>query len=174
MINKKGVKAAEIKLAKILPAQSLELKRAQIDSIVKRTESNELHTVFTKVKGFFVLLETSVKAEMTKRAKKLKQSNEALITDVGRITYVERNNYKFDEVKIVEFMDKKGIREEELYDISYTLNTNNAKILAKLIEKGIVAKVRKINVSKYEAKAEVEPKLLDFVENNVTEFVKGL
>ncbi len=174
MANKKAVKVAETRLVKIIPAQSLELRKAQIDSIVKRTESNELHTVFTKAKGFFVLLEDSVKAEMTKRAKELKQRDESLITDVGKITYVERNNYKFDETKIVEFMSKKGIREEELYDISYTLNTNNAKILAQLLEKGIVAKVRKINVSKYETKAVEESKLLDFVENNVTEFVKGL
>ena len=71
-------------------------------------------------------------------------------------------------------MKANKLSEELVYDYSYTVNTKDARVLANLLDKGQVIMKKKLSVAKINDLAETYPKVLDYVEDEPTEFVKGL
>ena len=161
-------------LGSLIPKEQLSLSKTQLRGVIKGTESNELHITYTKMKGFMDVFISEVKNEFVKRAKRLKQRGKRLSTDIGIIVYNERHNYIYDEDKINAFLKKHKISPDEVYDYKYALVTKNQKVLDSLESKGFIAKSNKFNVNKVERLAEKFPKILDFIKDNPTEFVKGL
>jgi len=162
------------RLRKIIPKATLEVKQKEVFDIVKKTPDNELHTTFIKAKGFFKIFEGATKEAFVERAKKAKEKSEKIETDVGVITFVSRSNFSFDEKGIDKFLKGKNLNEELVYDYSYTVNTKDARVLANLLDKGHVIVKKKLSIVKINDLAETYPSVLNYVEDEPTEFVKGL
>jgi hypothetical protein len=162
-------------LVAFVPPEMLEAKKKEITALVKDSDSETLHTTFTKMRGFFALFEEAVKEAFVSRAKEAKKTEEYVETSVGRITLNTRHNYTYDEDKVRAFLKRHRISEDRLYDSSFTIEAKDPKILAKLIDQGVISKkMGKIRAADYEELARQFPELLEFVTDNPTEYVKGL
>jgi len=153
----------------IIPKAQLTATKKQIRDVVKSTDSDKLHTNYVQLNEFFSVFYEEVKREFLKRAKK-----NPIETPVGKIQYAIRNNYSVDEKKLKKFLKKNKISIDYAFDESVELVTNNDKVIQKLIEKGHAVKIEKPNFNKINELAEEYPEILDFVENDPTEYIKGL
>ena len=165
-------KASEKNFALILSPSAIELTAKNIHSIINATPNNELHEKYTQMAGLFKMVDGVVKEVFRKRIAKLK--DKFIETGLGKISYHERANYSFDEEKILGFIKKNKLKKSLLYDESYSLVTQNKKILDELVSKGIATKVFSLNKEKFQLVAEKYPELLDFVDNEPTPYLKGL
>lgn len=162
-------------LTKFIPEELIAMKKSEIVAVVKATDSDTLHETYSKMAVFMTMFTDALKEEFIKRAKEFKKREETFETTGGKIVMATRNNYKFDEEKIQKFLAEKGIAEEEIYDVSYMVETKDPKVLADLLKKGAISKkLGKIRPADYEALGAKYPKLLSFVTNEPTEYLKGL
>lgn len=162
------------KLAKIIPIEQFELTKKQISEVVKSSETEELHVTYKKMKGFLDIFEKELKASFLERAKTAKENGGRLSTSVGDLIPVEKSNWTFNTEKILKFAEDNGIADGEIFDVQYEIVTKNPKILDDLLKKGIITKIYKTSVGRWNAITRTFPKLLKFAENKPTEYIKGL
>jgi hypothetical protein len=152
------------------------MKQKQMREIVKVTPIEELHKTYTKMLGFFEMFSEVVKSELIAQLekKKKKTGDGSVSTNIGKIQLMERHNYIFDEKEIKKFIAKMNIAESDIFDFDYAIVSKNEKKLRQLVKEGIVSVDKKISVKKIEKIIEKYPKLLNFIEDKPTKYIKGL
>lgn len=156
---------------------TLKVTKTQMKQIIKKTSDDELHVVYLRMKELADLFMGLTKQEFISRVKKYKKkTGQQFITELGKLIVAVRNNFKL-KISTSDFKDwlkKEKVAEEEVFDYTYVLVTQNKKVLDNLIEKGYATKKETINWKGVERIAKVKKDILDFVDNNPTEYVKGL
>lgn len=161
-------------LVKFFPSGSLDLTKKEIKSVVASSTLNDVHTTYAKMKSFLALFEEEVKNHFLSVGKKLKAKDQKIVTDLGEITVVSRDNITAEEEKIEKYIDKNGIPDTEIFDIKYEVVTSNEKVLTQLMEKGYIVKTKKLVPKKLMAAADLYPKLKTMYTNTPTEYLKNL
>lgn len=165
---------AKNSLTALIPQSQLSVTKSNLSAIVKHTPDEQLHTVLVRMRDFYSLFEEITKKEFISRAKTAKKLKKYIETSFGKIVFAVRNNYTFDIDALLKFVKRKGIVESDVFDTTYEVVTKHPQVLKMLVDKGFIIPIRKVNTVRFEAMAEVYPEMLSFVENNPTEYVKGL
>lgn len=168
-------------MAKNLPVlfPDLELTKTKMTQVVKKASDDELHSTLSKIKEFATMFTDTAKEEFITRIKRFKDKfpEEKFETIMGVISLVSRANFKFKkngEEKLREIMADNNIDEGRLFDINYTVVTSNESALKVMLEKGVIVRSPKINWKKVEEVAKEYPQILKLIENEPTEYLKGL
>lgn len=157
----------------------LELTKTKMTQVIKRANDDELHNTLSKISEFAKVFTSLAKDEFIARVKKFKDKfpEEKFETAMGVISLVSRAKFSFKkggEEKLREIMAENNIDEGRLYDINYTVVTSNESALKVMLDKGVIIRTPKINWNKVEDVAKEHPKILKLIENNPTEYLKGL
>lgn len=156
---------------------NLDVTRESLVEVVSKTDSDTLHEVFSKLDSLLKIFKDIVKDAFIQRIKnfKVESPNEKFTTTVGNISLVSRSNFSLtDEEKFIEFLKKNNIPLYAVYDYSYSVVTKNTKVLKTLLERGYIVEKKTIDWKKVNNVSTVYEGILDFVDNNPTEYLKGL
>jgi hypothetical protein len=156
---------------------TLKVTKTQMKQIIKKTDDNDLHVAYLRMKELADMFMSMTKEEFISRVKKFKKkTGNQFVTELGKLIVASRSNFKLT-VSLDEFkswLKKEKISDEEVFSYSYVLVTQNQKVLDSLVEKGHAVKKESVDWKKIENVAKVNKDILDFVENNPTEYIKGL
>lgn len=170
-------KSQILALSKILPTSLLDLTKSQVQDLVKKESSEELHEKYTRLMAFVEMFAPAVKGEIVDRLKKQikKAGDKSIVTPLGEITLVRKSNTTIDEFSLKKYLRRKrtlGI--EAVFEDKYELVTQNKKVLLQLEEKGLVNKTLVLNKTKYAQLKKEHPEFSDFEEDSPTYYLRGL
>lgn len=156
---------------------NLDVTKENLVAVVEKTDNDTLHEVFSKLDSLLTVFKDVVKNAFIQRIKKFKLEfpSKSFKTSVDVISLASRSNFSLkDEKKFIEFLEKNNIPLDAVYDYSYSVVTKNIKVLKTLLERGYIIEKKTINWKKVNNVSAVCKKVLDFVDNNPTEYLKGL
>jgi hypothetical protein len=156
---------------------TLKITKTQMTQIIKKTDDNDLHIAYLRMKELADLFIGLTKQEFISRVKKFKKkTGQQFITELGQLIVAVRNNFKLN-VSLTDFktwLSKNKIAEEEVFKYDYVLTTKNKKVLDNLVSKGYATIKESVDWKGIENVAKVHKDILDFVDNDPTEYIKGL
>ncbi len=156
---------------------TLKVSKTEMKSVIKKTDDNDLHVAYLRMKELSDLFMSMAKSEFITRVKRYKKKTGLqFVTDLGQIVVAVRNNFSLN-VSVSDFkkwLKKNKIAEEDVFKYSHVITTKNKKWLDSAVAKGYITIKEDVDWKGIDRVGKVHKDILDFVENDPTEYVKGL